>query len=192
MSLKLKFSIKDLKFCKECMSIGDLSLYQPVFSQFSVAAISVDCYLPHSSSDLNQRWRLQKILPPPRPNTHTPCQPKRLHYRLKANLTPRVIISRRRGRGGGGGWVARGWRKMSVGDHAHRLFFIPTCLTVDIEASQWRSWQSGGKFLDQSTAWKNLQKTNRVQIQRNFIIQRAFDGIMCNIDNCFNIHSECF
>ena len=71
MSLKLKFSIKDLRFCKECMSIGDLSLYQPVFSQFSVAAISVDCYLSHSSSDLNQRWRLQKILPPPRPNTHT-------------------------------------------------------------------------------------------------------------------------
>ena len=73
MSLKLKFSIKDLKFCKECMSIGDLSLYQPGFSQFSVAAISVDCYLSHSSSDLNQRWRLQKILPPPPPppNTHT-------------------------------------------------------------------------------------------------------------------------
>ena len=89
------------------MSIGDLSLYQPVFSQFSVAAISVDCYLSHSSSDLNQRWRLQKILPPPRPppktHTHTPCQPKRLHYRLKANLTPRVIISRRRGGGGGVG-----------------------------------------------------------------------------------------
>ena len=55
------------------MSIGDLSLYRPVFSQFSVAAISVDCYLSHSSSDLNQRWRLQKILPLPRPppNTHT-------------------------------------------------------------------------------------------------------------------------
>ena len=49
------------------MSIGDLSLYQPVFSQFSVAAISVDCYLSHSSSDLNQRWRLQKIPPPPAP-----------------------------------------------------------------------------------------------------------------------------
>ena len=57
------------------MSIGDLSLYQPVFSQFSVAAISVDCYLSHSSSDLNQRWRLQKILPlppPPPQKTHTP------------------------------------------------------------------------------------------------------------------------
>ena len=81
------------------MSIGDLSLYQPVFSQFSVAAISVDCYLSHSSSDLNQRWRLQKILPLPRQHTHTPCQPKRLHYRLKANLTPRVTISRRRGEG---------------------------------------------------------------------------------------------
>ena len=88
----------------EILSIGDLSLYQPVFSQFSVAAISVDCYLSHSSSDLNQRWRLQKILPPPKKkkHTHTPCQPKRLHYRLKANLTPRVIISRRRGGGGGG------------------------------------------------------------------------------------------
>ena len=32
--------------------------------------------------------------------------------------------------------MARGWRKMSVGEHAQRLFFIPTCLTVDIEASQ--------------------------------------------------------
>ena len=94
------------------MSIGDLSLYQPVFSQFSVAAISVDCYLSHSSSDLNQRWRLQKILPPPPPpkkHTHTPCQPKRLHYRLKANLTPRVIISRRRrGEWGGVGWRGDG------------------------------------------------------------------------------------
>ena len=137
-------SIKNLKFCKECMSIGDLSLHQPVFSQFSVAAMSVDCYLSHSSSDLNQRWRLQKILPPPAPpppppthtHTHTSCQPKSLHYKLKANVTPMVIISRRGGRGGGRWRVARGWRKMSVGEHAHRLFFIPTCLTVDIEASQ--------------------------------------------------------
>ena len=42
--------------------------------------------------------------------------------------------------------MARGWRKMSegsrfrpisvLGEHAHRLFFIPTCLIVDIEASQ--------------------------------------------------------
>ena len=39
---------------------------------------------------------------------------------------------------------------------------------------------------------KTYKRTNRVQIQRNFIIQRAFDGIMCNIDNCFNIHSKCF
>ena len=63
MSPNLKFSIKDLKFCKECMCIGDLSLCQPVFSQFSVAAISVDCSLSHSSPDLNhQRWGLQKIL----------------------------------------------------------------------------------------------------------------------------------
>ena len=52
------------------MSIGDLSLYQPVFSQFSVAAISVDCYLSHSSSDLNQRWRLQRILNAPPPPPH--------------------------------------------------------------------------------------------------------------------------
>jgi len=67
-SPNLKFSIKDLKFCKECMSIGDLSLYQPVFSQPSVAAISVDCSLSHSPSDLNQRWRLQKTLnAPPTP-----------------------------------------------------------------------------------------------------------------------------
>ena len=57
------------------MSIGDLSLYQPVFSQFSVAAISVDCYLSHSSSDLNQRWRLQKILPPPPAPQHTHTVP---------------------------------------------------------------------------------------------------------------------
>ena len=89
------------------MSIGDLSLHQPVFSQFSVAAMSVDCYLSHSSSDLNQRWRLQKILPPTAPppppthtHTHTSCQPKSLHYKLKANVTPMVIISRRGGRGG--------------------------------------------------------------------------------------------
>ena len=73
-------SIKNLKFCKECMSIGDLSLYQPVFTQFSVAAISVDCYLSHSPSDLNQRWRLQKIFPrppppPPPSHTDTSCQP---------------------------------------------------------------------------------------------------------------------
>ena len=78
--------------------------------------------------------------PPPPPPTHTHTvsteTSARLHYRLKANLTPRVIISRLRGGVGGWGWVARGWRKMSDGDHAHRLFFIPTCLTVDIEASQ--------------------------------------------------------
>ena len=81
MSLKLKFSIKDLRFCKECMSIGDLSLYQPVFSQFSVAAVSVDCYLSHSSSDLNQRWRLQKILP------HPPPQKKHTHtHRVNRNV----------------------------------------------------------------------------------------------------------
>ena len=72
-------SKKNLKFCKQCMSIGDLSLYQPVFSQFSVATISVDCSVSHSSSDLNQRWRLQRILsappyrPPPRPVNRKVC-----------------------------------------------------------------------------------------------------------------------
>ena len=164
MSPNLKFSIKDLKFCKECMSIG---LYQLVFSQFSVASISV-CYLSHSSSDLNQRWRLQKIL-----NAPLPHPPSRVNRKvcIKANLTPKVI-SYWRTEGGEGSKVARGWKKMSpwaqgsrflpisaFGEHARRLFFIPTCLTVDIEASQWRSPQSGGKFLDQSTAWKNLSKT---------------------------------
>ena len=96
MSPNLKFSIKDLKFCKECMSIG---LYQPVFSQFSVASISV-CYLSHSSSDLNQRWRLQKIL-----NAPLPHPPSRVNRKvcIKANLTPKVISYcqlKDRGRGG--------------------------------------------------------------------------------------------
>ena len=69
--------MKNLKFCKQCMSIGDLSLYQPVFSQFSVATISVDCSVSHSSSDLNQRWRLQRILcaPPYRPYPPPPQAP---------------------------------------------------------------------------------------------------------------------
>ena len=108
-------SIKNLNFCKECMSIGDLSLYQPVFSQFSVAAISLDCYLSHSSSDLNQRWRLQRILnAPPPPPPPTPCQPKSLHHRLISNLISRVITYWG-AEGGEGSKVARGWRKMSRG-----------------------------------------------------------------------------
>ena len=112
------FSMKNLKFCKQRMSIGDLSLYQPVFSQFSVATISVDCSVSHSSSDLNQRWRLQRILsappnrpPPPPPK---PRQPKSLHHRLKANLTS-TVISYWGAEGGEGSKVARGWRKMSRG-----------------------------------------------------------------------------
>ena len=114
-SPNLKFSIKDLTFCKECISIGDLSLYQPVFSQFLVATISVDCYLSHYSFYLNQIWRLHKILnalsPPPPPR----ATEKSTHHRLKASLTPRVIL-RYRGAKGGGRWrVAREWRKMSRG-----------------------------------------------------------------------------
>ena len=133
-------SIKNLKFCKECMSIGDLSLYQPVFTftQFSVAAISVNCYLSQSPSDLNQRWRLQKILPPRRTShihrvNRNVCTTGLRLIQLQGSL----YRGAEGGGVGGGGWrVARGWRKMSVGEHAHRLFFIPTCLTVDIEASQ--------------------------------------------------------
>ena len=107
MSPNLKFSLQGMYVYQRFKSLP------ASISQFSVAAMSVDCYLSHSSSDLNQRWRPQKILNalPPSPRSTE----KSAHYRLKASLTPRVIL-RYRGAKGGGQWrVARGWRKMSRG-----------------------------------------------------------------------------
>ena len=101
-------SIKNLKFCKECMSINDLSLYQPVFrSGCNVCRLLSLPFFLWSQSKMATAENTERPFPR--------STEKSAHYRLKASLTPRVILHYRGAKGGGQWRVARGWRKMSRG-----------------------------------------------------------------------------
>ena len=78
--------MKNLKFCKQCMSIGDLSLHQPVFS-LKIVLSPILPLISIKDGDCREYSAPLPTAPPP----PTPRQPKSLHHRLKANLTSTVI-----------------------------------------------------------------------------------------------------